>query len=735
MNTQMHVKAKPSSVPLVSFEPASTGLLLRTGTSSRPAGASAEQDDENELGLALQPETLAHDFGRISLRDGASKSLQLKPAISQPGDPYEQEADRVAKQIINLPEPRWQREGVPKGKEEDEDELLQIRPLVQRPEELASQGQKGEFAQAEPSSPRQVNSMRETPSSVQGVLRSPGRPLDPLTRSSMERRFGHDFGNVRVHLDDQAAKSAKAVNALAYTVDSHIAFGAGRYSAATDAGKQLIAHELAHVVQQGAARPLATTELPGKSTRTEQRGGGPPGEIPLLRTEKGIQCFTDVSSLAAAGLGSIEDVADALLEQVSVDQDPLLAELVQARTEFAKAGALQLPASAALELADIARSVAGELPSWIPTPQIPDPLPDPGNLVMASVDPRIAFMIVIVIIVILIILYLLWRFVVQPLWESVKRLYEQATQPSEETDTGQTPETGETGEVPGTGDTGVADYCTLPGEAPKANDCGKGSCAASESFCTPCQSEEGARQWRESFGPMALQTIGGFVDPRVVPVWETYLNGGASKEQNYSEHFGLDFAESDTTLRAADYLVDALEDNLKADPPRSDALSAEDVRARIGALYGENGDLENPASGQSMNFNDIKSIPGNLAGGAGTDQTTCNAGANPSTQKDERRARMEVSITRIDADFVEVLPVITFTVRDTVDLCPGDCGTGIERGATVPFSRFEATGISGDVPFKVTYQVFPDPFELELSEAGGEPGEQGVFEEDTAAAP
>ena len=89
------------------------------------------------------------------------------------------------------------------------------------------------------------------PSIVDEVLRSPGRPLDPATRASMEPRFGHDFSRVRVHSDAKAAESARSVNALAYTVGRDVVFGAGQYAPGTTAGRRLVAHELTHVVQQG----------------------------------------------------------------------------------------------------------------------------------------------------------------------------------------------------------------------------------------------------------------------------------------------------------------------------------------------------------------------------------------------------------------------------------------------------------------------------------------------------
>jgi len=88
----------------------------------------------------------------------------------------------------------------------------------------------------------------EAPPIVHDVLRSSGQPLDPATRAFMEPRFGYDFSRVRLHADDQAARSAEAVNAQAYTVGSNIVFGANRGG---PANQRLLAHELAHVVQQG----------------------------------------------------------------------------------------------------------------------------------------------------------------------------------------------------------------------------------------------------------------------------------------------------------------------------------------------------------------------------------------------------------------------------------------------------------------------------------------------------
>jgi hypothetical protein len=88
------------------------------------------------------------------------------------------------------------------------------------------------------------------PPIVHEVLRSPGRPLDAATRAFMEPRFGHDFGAIRVHTDTRAALSAAAVGAHAYSVGRDVVMGGGAHQPASGDGRRLLAHELAHVVQQ-----------------------------------------------------------------------------------------------------------------------------------------------------------------------------------------------------------------------------------------------------------------------------------------------------------------------------------------------------------------------------------------------------------------------------------------------------------------------------------------------------
>jgi hypothetical protein len=103
--------------------------------------------------------------------------------------------------------------------------------------------------------------IRAIPPVVHETLRSPGQPLEMATRAFMERRFGADFSNVRVHADSQAAESAGAVNAHAYAAGNHIVFGSGKFAPHLNDGKRLIAHELTHTIQANAKSPAEVRSI------------------------------------------------------------------------------------------------------------------------------------------------------------------------------------------------------------------------------------------------------------------------------------------------------------------------------------------------------------------------------------------------------------------------------------------------------------------------------------------
>jgi|GEM_PF-2287551 len=201
---------------------------------------------------------------RLGHRVGPSRTflphpLQAKLTINEPGDQYEQEADRVADQVMRMPDPaiHLQRKcACGNGSGATCSECASQLPSAQR--SVATQAETAETA----------------PGIVNEVLGSSGESLDPATRSFMESRFGRDFSEVRIHKDARANKSATTVNALAYTVGPHIVFGRNRYAPESNAGRHLLAHELTHVVQQSSAVSGNGFTI-GTTERSQQRQVNP----------------------------------------------------------------------------------------------------------------------------------------------------------------------------------------------------------------------------------------------------------------------------------------------------------------------------------------------------------------------------------------------------------------------------------------------------------------------------
>src|ERR1051325_10225721 len=121
--------------------------------------------------------------------------------------------------------------------------------------------------------------LRSAPPIVEDVLRSSGQPLDAATRAYMEPRFGHNFSNVRVHTNAEAAQS---INAWAFTVGQDVVFDAGRYRPDTEAGRRLLAHELTHTIQQ------SSTTSASEGLPTMEAGSQPEREADAAATNVGM---------------------------------------------------------------------------------------------------------------------------------------------------------------------------------------------------------------------------------------------------------------------------------------------------------------------------------------------------------------------------------------------------------------------------------------------------------------
>ena len=170
--------------------------------------------------------------------------IQPKLKIGAPNDKYEQEADRVADQVMRMPAPvqsssmnnapisninKIQRKCVGCAKE---DELLQKKSSGITPEMTPA-----------------------IHSNIQ-AMQSGGQALSKSDKNFFEPRFNTDFSQVRLHTNQQANNTAHSINAKAFTLGHHIAFDTGQYRPQTVEGKKLLAHELTHVIQQGSTQTI-----------------------------------------------------------------------------------------------------------------------------------------------------------------------------------------------------------------------------------------------------------------------------------------------------------------------------------------------------------------------------------------------------------------------------------------------------------------------------------------------
>ena len=264
--------------------PATTSVPTSTTQHGAPIAASADivrtgchALDPVQPRAGEQAETIGTRFH--------AQPFQAKLAVGRIDDPSEREADRVADSVAS---------GRPVG-------AIAVAPSFGVQRECAECEEEEKKALRRKCASHAAERAAHAPAAVDRVVAGPGRPLEPALRQDMESRFGHDFSTVRVHSGSAAEQSARDVNAHAYTVGRNIAFGAGRYAPATHEGRRLIAHELAHVVQQSRVeggvvqrQPAGKTEATyerlvkqGKWCRDSEESGS---------LHPGLRCYRDIPS-------------------------------------------------------------------------------------------------------------------------------------------------------------------------------------------------------------------------------------------------------------------------------------------------------------------------------------------------------------------------------------------------------------------------------------------------------
>lgn len=231
----------------------------------------------------------------------ARAGVQAELAVGAANDPLERQADRIADQVLAGQVP-----------EAADDAGASLRRA----------------AEGSTTAPAAV------PASVQRTLASSGRPLAAPLRQDMEQRFGHDFSRVRVHADALADRSAQEMDANAYTAGTHVAFAAGRYAPETAAGRRLLAHELAHVVQQagGAALQRDGKDKAAPPPKIVDPVEPSPAQLKMIDAARRAAAIrTQMAMFKASGVQGTGDFLDAKrLAQVKFDwPDPNMEQIAE----------------------------------------------------------------------------------------------------------------------------------------------------------------------------------------------------------------------------------------------------------------------------------------------------------------------------------------------------------------------------------------------------------------------
>ena len=265
---------RPQTSSVMSRQPSS--LLSRQPSALLQRSASEGAQSEGAVDVAYpQIKMGGRNFAQFAVPADSPPRIQPKLMVGPVGDKHEQEADRMARQVVRGMAPALQRSAMRRPTH------ALVIPPVQR------DGMDEEELHAKPNHGMEGGEVdTEVARSIQSA-KGGGAPLADGVRSSMEQGFGADFGGVRVHTGGEADALNRSLNARAFTTGNDVFFGKGEYNPGSSGGKELLAHELTHTVQQGAA-PLqrqADTSGAGNATPTLRR----PRQVRLANRSAVIQ--------------------------------------------------------------------------------------------------------------------------------------------------------------------------------------------------------------------------------------------------------------------------------------------------------------------------------------------------------------------------------------------------------------------------------------------------------------
>ncbi len=205
--------------------------------------------------------------------------VQAKLSVSEPGDALEREADHAADEVMRMPAP-----AAAVGIEGRAGPNLQRKCAACGGEHQGGKPKCAACAAEERGAQRKPDGAATGKTTMPSHAAGAGAPLAADVRAFFEPRFQRDFGGVRIHTGAQASSSARSLSALAYTAGRDVVFGEGQYAPGTSAGRRLLAHELAHVVQQ-ADEPAARRRIQRQPEEEEELPDAPPEVEPLPPVE------------------------------------------------------------------------------------------------------------------------------------------------------------------------------------------------------------------------------------------------------------------------------------------------------------------------------------------------------------------------------------------------------------------------------------------------------------------
>jgi hypothetical protein len=255
------------------------------------------------------------------------RRLQAKLTIGAVNDPLEHEADKAADHVMRMTDPGMKLTAAP--------------PRLSR--KCAACEEDNAHMQRQPAGPAPQAASGAAPGPlVQDTLSRPGQKLDPATRAFFEPRFGRSLDAIRVHTDERAAASAQAVGAAAYAVGPQIVFGANRYQPGTAAGRHLLAHELAHTIQQSGPEP-ALRRQPAPAPGGPGPGGPAPAAAAHVFRAEGVRvslhptCNTTPGFTFAIVEAAVRDALNKIFHSTCIDashRTAIQANLIKNGFEF-----------------------------------------------------------------------------------------------------------------------------------------------------------------------------------------------------------------------------------------------------------------------------------------------------------------------------------------------------------------------------------------------------------------